>query len=243
MTSNINSANIDPAFPVAGTDNDTQGFRDNFTNTKNNFTYAKSEIEDLQSKAILKSALTGDSLDNDMGNSTLFSAVIRDFSETRVALGTTSGTVTIDYTLGHYQTYTMNGSSSLSFTNFPSSGELGRVRVEVTVTNVAHTVTLPSAVSVGTTDLMGFNASNASVTFDTAGTYILEFTTHNGGTTIAVEDMSRNRTRQEVKTPVNTGQQGDVPGMMVVDGSFIYVCVAAYDGSTAIWTRATLAAY
>ena len=64
--SNINASNIDGTYPVAGQDNDSQGFRTNFTNIKNNFTYAKSEIEDIQAKAVLKSGLTGETLDNNM---------------------------------------------------------------------------------------------------------------------------------------------------------------------------------
>ena len=71
MASNINTSNIDTAYPVAGQDNDSQGFRDNFTNINDNFTEAKSEIEDLQNKVLLKSALTGSSLDNDMAGETI----------------------------------------------------------------------------------------------------------------------------------------------------------------------------
>ena len=37
MTSQINFNNIDGTYPIAGQDNSSQGFRDNFTNTKNNF--------------------------------------------------------------------------------------------------------------------------------------------------------------------------------------------------------------
>ena len=55
MTSQINPNNIDGNYPVAGQPNNTQGMRDNFTNTKTNFQYAEDEINDLQSKAILKS--------------------------------------------------------------------------------------------------------------------------------------------------------------------------------------------
>ena len=40
MSSNINPNNIDTAYPVAGQDNDSQGFRDNFTNIKTNFSSA-----------------------------------------------------------------------------------------------------------------------------------------------------------------------------------------------------------
>ena len=48
MTSLINFAAINENFPVAGQDNDTQVFRDNFDTIKNNFREAKTEIEDLQ---------------------------------------------------------------------------------------------------------------------------------------------------------------------------------------------------
>lgn len=50
MASAINPTNIDGAFPVAGQDNDSQGFRNNFTNIRNNLTIAKNEIEALQNK-------------------------------------------------------------------------------------------------------------------------------------------------------------------------------------------------
>lgn len=48
MASNINPTNIDITYPIAGQDNDTKGFRDNFTSIKNNFTTAASEITALQ---------------------------------------------------------------------------------------------------------------------------------------------------------------------------------------------------
>ena len=48
MSSNINPNNIDGTYPIAGQDNNSQGFRDNFTQTKVNFQYAADEINDLQ---------------------------------------------------------------------------------------------------------------------------------------------------------------------------------------------------
>ena len=48
MASNINTTNINESYPVAGVDNDSQGFRDNFATIKNNFVSAKAEIESLQ---------------------------------------------------------------------------------------------------------------------------------------------------------------------------------------------------
>jgi hypothetical protein len=55
MASNINPNIINITYPVAGQDNDTQGFRDNFSNIKNNFSAAATEISALQ--ASLGSAL------------------------------------------------------------------------------------------------------------------------------------------------------------------------------------------
>ena len=70
--SSINPNNIDGTYPIAGQDNDSQGFRDNFTNIKNNFTFSKTEIEDLQNNAILKTALAGTTLDNNLNNAQLY---------------------------------------------------------------------------------------------------------------------------------------------------------------------------
>lgn len=66
MASDINPNNIDGTYPIAGIDNDTQGFRTNFTNTSTNFAEAKSEIEDLQDKSILKAPLIGESTTNNI---------------------------------------------------------------------------------------------------------------------------------------------------------------------------------
>ena len=63
MASNINPNNIDGSYPVAGQDNNSQGFRDNFTNIKVNFQYAEEEINDLETNVLLKAALTGTTLD------------------------------------------------------------------------------------------------------------------------------------------------------------------------------------
>ena len=49
MASNIVPGNIDGTYPKSGQDNSSQGFRDNFNATKNNFTTAASEITALQS--------------------------------------------------------------------------------------------------------------------------------------------------------------------------------------------------
>lgn len=190
MASNINPQDIDGAYPVAGQDNDSQGFRDNFTNTKTNFAFAAAEITDLQNKAVLKAALDGTTLNNDMGGSILTNAQLQDMSETRVALGTVTGAQTINYAAGPYYTLSTSGSVSVAFTNFPPAGQLGRVRLQITVTNTAHTLTLPSAVSVGISNIQGLAAN--IITFNQTGTFEFEFETNDGGSTITIIDQNRN---------------------------------------------------
>lgn len=242
MASSITTTNIDTAYPVAGQDNDSQGFRDNFTNLKTALDTAKSEISDLEAKAVLKSALTGDTLSNDGAGAVIQDFEMKDMSLTRVAKGSTSGTVTFDFEDGHYQTVTTSGSVTFAFSNFPAAGKVGKLEVEITVGNVSHTMTLPSAVSIGANELQGTNGSNV-ITFDRTGTYVFEFITDDGGSAVAVVDKSRNNKKMEVRTPANTGQAGDKAGDTVVDSNYIYVCTGTYDGSTVIWKRAAISAY
>ena len=51
MPSRINPNNIDITYPIAGQDNDTQGFRNNFAGIQSNFLVASSEISALQTAA------------------------------------------------------------------------------------------------------------------------------------------------------------------------------------------------
>lgn len=58
MSSNINPNTINITYPIAGQDNDTQGFRDNFSSIKNNFSVAQTEISALQSNSAISITTT-----------------------------------------------------------------------------------------------------------------------------------------------------------------------------------------
>ena len=232
MTSAINPNDIDGTYPIAGQDNNSQGFRDNFTNTKTNFQYAANEITDLQSNAVLKAALTGTTLNNDMNGSPLSNASIADFSAVAVILGTLSGSVTINYMAGHYQTVTTGGSISLAFTNLPAAGNFGIVRVAITVSSNAYTVTLPAAVTVGVSNLQGYSAG--VISYNQVGTYTYDFTTSDGGTTISIFDCSRN------KDPIYLPSSQSLSGTGAL-GAVSLATTATYIATTGAAT-ATLAA-
>jgi len=193
MTSQINPNDINGAYPVAGQDNDSQGFRTNFTNTVTNFQYAADEITNLQNNVLLKAALTGTALDNNVNGQLLYNFKSQQVSATVNPLGTTSGAVTLNWALGSYQTLTTSGSVVLGFSNFPASGAEGAITLQITVASTAHTLQLPTAVTVGTANLQGYVPSTRIITFGTTGTYTFEFTTVNGGATVTVLDLNRNR--------------------------------------------------
>ena len=218
MTSAINPNNIDPNYPVAGVPNNTQGFRDNFANIKTNFQYAEDEINELQTKSLLKAAIAGQTLDNNMNDNLLYAARIQDFGATVVQIATTSGSIAVDYSAGHYQTISTTGSVSLSFTNFPESGIAGFMRIRFSITNVAYTVTLPAAVSLGTTGVQGYSAN--VITFAATGIYEFGFLTINGGTTITLFDLNRplSTFTNTVTISATTASTSTTTGALIVGG-------------------------
>lgn len=197
MTSQINPNNIDGTYPVAGQDNDSQGFRDNFTNIKTNLGYAATEITDLQNKAILKAALTGSTLNNDMNNQFISNVQLNKASAPREALGTVTGAQTLDFSASPYYTLTTGGAVTVSFTGFPPAGQVARMRLQITVTNTAYTLTVtPSggaASLVGAYNVQGLDGTTGTITFGRAQTYEYEFETSDGGVTISIFDLNLNR--------------------------------------------------
>lgn len=227
MTSQINPNNIDGNYPVAGVDNNSQGFRDNFTNTKTNFQYAQNELNDLQSKAVLKAALIGGTLDNNMADNLIYAAKIRDFASVRVPVAATAGSITLDYSAGHYQTINTTGPVSLSFANFPPSGSYGLMRIQINITNVSHTMTLSSAVSLGLGGIQGISPGTSGVsntiTFENTGIYEFAFGSSDNGTTITLFDLNRALTNftAATLTASNISATGNVTAGNTVNASTI----------------------
>jgi len=195
MTSQINPNNVDGTYPVAGQPNNTQGFRDNFTNIKTNFSYAETEITDLQGKTVLKSALSGTTLDNNMADNLIYAVKLNDVSYTYLQNTASSGTITLDYAAGNYQFVSTTGSVSLGFTNWPVSGSHGELNFTINITNTAHTLTLPASVDTGLFGIQGISPGTAGVsntiTFGVTGEFTFRFSTDDGGTSITIFDFSR----------------------------------------------------
>ena len=134
MTSLINFAAINENFPVAGQDNDTQVFRDNFDTIKTNFSAAKTEITDLQDNAA-RTDQDNDFLYNVVGSLTLQDAYLRkkDYGAAIVA-----GTQDISFKQAMYHVVKFGANTSLSFSEFPVGavdaaglGQIGKATLEL----------------------------------------------------------------------------------------------------------------
>jgi hypothetical protein len=218
MASQINPNDIDGAYPVAGQDNNSQGFRDNFTNTKTNFAYAADEITDLQNNVLLKSALNGITLDNDMGGSLLYDALIQDFAAVSYNWGPQSGTVAINYATGHYQSIVTADDITLTFSNWPVTPTYGYIKLQINITNVAHTVTLPASVTLGVQGIQGISGSAPyTITFGATGTYEFAFGSYNNGSTVTIFDL--NRALTNVTSGTSTFANITASGSVTVTGN------------------------
>jgi hypothetical protein len=202
--SSINPNNIDGTYPIAGQDNDSQGFRDNFTNIKNNFTFAASEVSDLQNNAILKAPLSGTTLNNNLNNAQLIGAQISKFTQTRNDLGTQSGTITVNWSDAHFQTLAITANTTVTLSSWPTSGFWTSMVLDVTPT--AENLYLGLAGTgltnlINATNIQGFTLGNL-VAFPSGNvTYRFEFSTYDGGATVSVRDLLRN---YNVETVGNT---------------------------------------
>jgi len=194
MTSQINPYNINGQYPVAGQDNNSQGFRTNFTNTSTNLEYAAQEITALQTNAVLKAALAGVTLDNNMNGQLLYNALTQQITQAIFPYGVLVGSSQdISYTAGYLSTLTTDvtqPTTTISFSNLNviPSGVLATWALAITVIagqSVTFTGTYTNAQGI-----QGWATGN-TITFAVAGTYTFEFSTINSGSSITINEINK----------------------------------------------------
>jgi len=193
--SNINPQSIDGTFPIAGQDNNSQGFRDNFTGTINNFTRAAAELTDLQTYAVVTGPLTSvgqtGTPTNNMNYTYLTKPQLLGAVETSKNVGNiaTSGTIQVDWSQGHYQTVGATGSVSLSFTStWPTTSLYTKLRLQIKAWGTT-TIALDPKISVNVNSIQGVSANVLTLS---DGLYAFEFDTSDAGATISIVDLWRN---------------------------------------------------
>lgn len=149
MASNINYLSINENFPVAGQDNDTQVFRDNFDTIKTSLRNASTEITSLQTDTAKLN------LDNDFELKKIQRAVLQNNRTQKFNGGTVTATpTTIDYENGDYQIYNIGATLSMDFLNFPGDPVftsevtpigMGKVTLELYSTGGSYTLSFTAS--------------------------------------------------------------------------------------------------
>jgi hypothetical protein len=254
MSSTINPNNIDTAYPIAGQDNDSQGFRDNFTNISTNLATAKSEIEELQNKGIFKSAVGGAILSNDMAGAEIKDATVVRQRLKVVDYGTVStGTVNLDASSGTYHKITVTGDINIDFSGFAPTGTYTEFYLELFIDGTPpYVVTMlwPGAI-VQEKRIRHFDFVANSFTFsgNPGQTYSYKMHTTDAGSRMILTDLARdhNLTARNIfissEDALNIdvpnsllGRPGDVAGMTVEANDKFFVCSDTWDGTTEIWS-------
>lgn len=130
MTSSISTSGINVNYPVAGVDNNSQGFRDNFSAIANQFTTAASEITALQNNAVVSNS-TNNLNGNTQQNLNLLQVTEQAY---QFSSGLEPGSTDLNWLNGSYQhavTTSSNGTRLFSFSNFGVAGKVSRMAVEV----------------------------------------------------------------------------------------------------------------
>jgi len=188
MASNIISDTIDGTYPVAGIDNDTQGFRDNFTIIKTGLSTAQSEISTLQSTTAKLNA------SNDFNGSNITDANFSLNTEEYHNIGTVISGQNISFLNGHYQSMAINLSESTGTINFaladwPERDQLAKMTVQMVGNDTAKEVTF--TVEGGGTLKYNSTFPQPLVVDSSTDPIIINFWTYNQGNTVYVEYKGR----------------------------------------------------
>ena len=242
--STINTNGINVNYPVPGENNSSQGFRDNFTNIKNNINTAGEEITELQSKAVLKAGLTGIPIDNNMANTLISNAAVRSFRSTTYNLGNAiSGSVVIDATLGDVQIGTITGNTTVQLAGWAPSGTRSAISLDFTIANTEAYVIFPGTVNasgniIENNTLVGGNLAIATAPYSVTNLKY-ELATTNCGNTVTINPLNRPYQTSQIETRqaiTPTGYQGDRNGDIAVAPAIEPITVTATTVTTNVFT-------
>lgn len=212
MTSQINpeSNNYDAEYPVAGQDNNTIGFRQNFASIQQNLQYAKDEITALQTNTVQ----AGANVFNDLDGAVIYEAKLQNQSYADINLGNTANVANVNYTVAAYQTLNAIANTTISFSGLPANAA-AVLTLSITAnaaSNIAnpYTVTIPNASS-STSGVIGLSGNTLSfprTNSTNAGTHTYQLLTTTGGSAFTITPLSTptqplNSTSEDVANAAN----------------------------------------
>lgn len=180
MASNINTSLLNENFPVAGVDNDSQGFRDNFNVIKSGLNNAKTEITDLQDNVARLDQ------DNDFDGNEIQNAETITVSRkvnTSLSTGTPETTHRIDWDLGSVHVIQATNDVILNLARFTNNTEC-RMRLYLTGDNTDRQVTIGSQGGSVATDGNAAWTGKVITVNNSSNPVVIDATSYNGGTLV-----------------------------------------------------------
>ena len=152
--STVTFTNIDEEYPIAGQDNDTQGFRDNFSEIKQALQAASIELTD-----VLTNGARLDESNNFNGNA-IQNADLQAVTDKVYNTGNLNQDSTIQWSDGSYQNVTVADNVTLTLDEWAENGRLSKMRLALRSDGASRTVIWEAA-----------NAGNLRVSANWPGTF------------------------------------------------------------------------
>jgi hypothetical protein len=240
------SNNINVLFPVAGQDNDTQGFRDNWANIKNSLAIVSSEISSLQTNQVelLKDGATVTISGDVAGGAAGAKVILQDATMSTTGrnpsgggkpLMVITGTSGLTIATGDTTSTTitgMHGGTSWPYGNYFNVSSVKKVEIGSTFKFYSTSTTTYTVAKLTTTSIYTDN------NFDPVDLYNHGVTT---GTTLNFNVAIKANTvfRSDIPPTTLRGEPGDVAGKMVATENALYVAHKDYDAAStaSIWTK------
>lgn len=172
MASQINFESINEGYPVAGQDNNSQGFRDNFNLIKLGLETASGEISTLQANTAKVNT------DNNFFGNLVTNAEVRNLYHSVASLGSIVSPTLIDVRDADYFHGTIAGSVTLTFSQWGADGVARRIWLKLRSDGTSQGVNFATTGG-------GVVLSNTTLPFSTNANsnerYIFELHTIDGG--------------------------------------------------------------
>jgi hypothetical protein len=247
--STINTNAINVNYPVPGVNNNSQGFRDNFASIVTNLNTAGTEITDLQNKVVVKQALLGTTINNDMANTLISNASTRGFRATTYNLGNAlAGTVLVNVSLGDVQYGTVAANTTINFGSWAPTGTQSNVQLNLSVSNANAVISFPGELVISNDDgvmlLENFaNIANVPTVTVPNGVTQLNYmiSSTDCGNTLYIQPINRptQTTQIQQKLISPKGFQGDVNGDIAVGTSFDQLIITGANTDPYLTTSGT----
>jgi len=177
MASNVVYDTIDEAYPVAGVDNDTQGFRDNFAIIKQGLQAAYTELSALQEFGVRTdqaSAFNGTAIEG---------PELRQWTQQVIEHANVESSMSINWSAASYQVYkVVQDGIAFTLDLWPETGTYAELTVAVSSDGTARTISFDAAG--GGTVKTGPNFPETITIDSDTDPYIFKFWTYDSGGTI-----------------------------------------------------------